>query len=615
MKATTITSNQARRGQQARTVRRLLPYLWPEGRMDLRARVLIAVVFLVAAKVAAVYVPLLLREAVDALGSGTEVALAVPLALLVAYGAARVLAIAFGEIRDGVFAKVAQHAIRAVALKTFRHLHRLSLRFHLDRQTGGLSRAVERGTKGIEFLLSFILFNILPTLFEIVLVCGILWVVFDWRYPAITLVTVGAYVCFTFAITELRLGFRRRMNDAESLANTKAIDSLLNFETVKYFGNEGHEAERYDKGLRRYEKAAVRSRVSLSGLNVGQAAIIAVGVTAIMVITAIGVVGGSKTVGDFVMVNAYLIQLAIPLNFLGYVYREMKQSLVDMEVMFDLLEDEPEIVSRPDAPALCRVGGAVSFENVSFGYDPRRPILKDVSFSVPAGKTVAIVGPSGAGKSTISRLLFRFYDTSAGRVLIDGQDVREVEQDSLRAAIGIVPQDTVLFNDSIGYNIAYGRPEASQADIVEAAKLARIHDFIEGLPEGYDTAVGERGLKLSGGEKQRVAIARTLLKTPAIFLFDEATSSLDSKTERDIQRSLHEVSRERTTLIIAHRLSTVVEADQIVVLEAGGIVERGRHADLLAKDGRYAEMWARQQAAASAGVKALPETAGIDAAQ
>ena len=597
MRPTTIDPKQIQLRNQVKTLRRLLPYLWPRERFDLRGRVLLAAALMLAAKVASVYVPLILREAVDALSLEDSALLAVPLGLLLAYGAARVLALAFGELRDAVFARVAQHAIRRVALQTFRHLHRLSLRVHLDRQTGGLSRAVERGTKGIEFLLSFVLFNIVPTVVEIAMICGILWVLFDWRFPAIALVTISLYVWFTFAITELRIAFRRRMNEADSDANTKAIDSLLNFETVKYFGNEAHEAQRYDTGLRRYEAAAIKSRTSLSALNVGQAAIISIGVTAIMVLTAFGVVGGSMTVGDFVMVNAYLIQVAIPLNLLGTVYREIKQSLVDMEVMFDLIDVPPEVTSPPDAPALTVAGGEVVFEHVDFGYDPRRPILRDVSFTVPAGKTVAIVGPSGAGKSTISRLLFRFYDVTAGRVLVDGQDVRAVQEASLRAAIGIVPQDTVLFNDTVLYNIAYGRPEANFEDVVEAARLARIHDFIEALPEGYETRVGERGLKLSGGEKQRVAIARTLLKGPCIFLFDEATSSLDTKTERAIQKSLREVSRDRTTLIIAHRLSTVVDADEILVLEAGRIVERGRHDDLLALAGRYATMWQRQQSA------------------
>ena len=597
MRPTTIDPKQIQLRNQVKTLRRLLPYLWPRERFDLRGRVLLAVALMLAAKVASVYVPLILREAVDALSLEDSALLAVPLGLLLAYGAARVLALAFGELRDAVFARVAQHAIRRVALQTFRHLHRLSLRFHLDRQTGGLSRAVERGTKGIEFLLSFVLFNIVPTVVEIAMICGILWVLFDWRFPAVALATISLYVWFTFAVTELRIAFRRRMNEADSDANTKAIDSLLNFETVKYFGNETHEAQRYDTGLRRYEAAAIKSRTSLSALNVGQAAIISIGVTAIMVLTAFGVVGGSMTVGDFVMVNAYLIQVAIPLNLLGTVYREIKQSLVDMEVMFDLIDVPPEVTSPPDAPALTVAGGEVVFEHVDFGYDPRRPILRDVSFAVPAGKTVAIVGPSGAGKSTISRLLFRFYDATAGRVLVDGQDVRAVQEASLRAAIGIVPQDTVLFNDTVLYNIAYGRPEANFEAVVEAARLARIHDFIEALPEGYETRVGERGLKLSGGEKQRVAIARTLLKGPSIFLFDEATSSLDTKTERAIQKSLREVSRDRTTLIIAHRLSTVVDADEILVLEAGRIVERGRHDDLLALAGRYATMWQRQQSA------------------
>ena len=491
---------------------------------------------------------------------------------------------------------MAQHAIRHAALATFRHLHALSLRFHLDRQTGGLSRAVERGTKGIEFLLSFVLFSIVPTLLEILLVCGILWWLFDWRFAGITLLAIGGFVAFTFRLTELRIAYRRAMNEADSAANTRAIDSLLNFETVKYFGNEAHEAERYDRGLRDYERAAVRSRVSLSALNTGQAIIISTGMTAIMVLAGLGVVGGTMTVGDFVMVNAYLIQVAMPLNLLGTVYREIKQSLVDMETMFDLLDVAPEVTARPGAPPLALSGGALVFEHVDFGYDPRRPILEDVSFAVPAGKTVAIVGPSGAGKSTIGRLLFRFYDVTGGRITLDGQDLREVTPDSLRAAIGIVPQDTVLFNDTVGYNIGYGRPAAGPDEVVQAARLARIHDFVEGLPDGYETRVGERGLKLSGGEKQRVAIARTLLKQPSIFLFDEATSSLDSKTEREIQQSLREVSAERTTLVIAHRLSTVVEADEILVLEAGRIVERGRHDALLAGGGRYAEMWRRQQA-------------------
>ncbi|MFQ6017137.1 MAG: ABCB family ABC transporter ATP-binding protein/permease [Kiloniellaceae bacterium] len=610
MRPTTIDPGQFHPGSQLRTLRHLLPYLWPRGRADLRLRVLLAVVMLVAAKAASVYVPIILRDAVDSLGPQPDGRIVVPLALLLAYGLARVLALGFAELRDALFARVAQHAMRRVALRTFRHLHGLSLRFHLDRQTGGLSRAIDRGTKGVEFLLFFVLFNVVPTLLEIALVCGILWHFFDWRFAAITLVTILGYVGVTFSITEWRIRLRRRMNVADNDANTKVVDSLLNYETVKYFGNEEHEARRYDWALRAYEQAAIKSRTSLSMLNVGQAVVIALGITLIMILAASGIAEGRLTVGDFVMVNAYLIQLAMPLNFLGTVYREIKQSLIDLDVMFDLVHSEPEVVDRPGARPLWVTGGAIAFDHVDFGYDPRRPILKDVSFTVPAGRTVAIVGPSGAGKSTVSRILFRFYDVTGGRVLIDGQDLREVTQESLRAAIGIVPQDTVLFNDSIYYNIAYGRPGAGREDVEAAAKMARIHDFVAALPDGYDTVVGERGLKLSGGEKQRVAIARTILKGPAILMFDEATSALDTKTEREIQESLNEVSKNRTTLVIAHRLSTVVEADEILVLDAGHIVERGRHDALLARGGAYAAMWRRQQKAAEE-ERARPEAAAV----
>lgn len=584
-----------------KTLKTLLPYLWPKDATNLRIRVVIALLLLAAAKATNVSVPLFYKEAVDALSlNETTGLIAVPIFLLVAYGLARVMAQAFGELRDAVFARVAQRAIRDVALKTFNHLHRLALRFHVQRQTGGLTRSIERGTKGIDFLLNFMLFNILPTLLEIVLVCGILWVMYDWTFAVVTFATIAGYIAWTLIVTEWRIKYRRRMNKSDNEANTKAVDSLLNFETVKYFTNEQHEAKRYDVALRAFEEASVQSKVSLSLLNIGQGAIISIGLIAVMIMAGYGVQDGSMTLGDFVLVNSYLMQLYMPLNFLGFVYREIKQSLIDMEHMFSLLDQEAEIADNEDAIDLPDGGGDVVFENVSFSYDERRPILKGVDFQVPAGKTCAIVGSSGAGKSTLSRLLFRFYDVSEGAVKIDGADIRSVKQNSLRQNIGIVPQDTVLFNDSVYYNIAYGRPDASPTEVEEAAKLARIHDFIMGLPDGYNTIVGERGLKLSGGEKQRVAIARTILKRPRILLFDEATSALDTHTEKEIQVSLREVSSGLTTLVIAHRLSTVVDADEIIVLDKGEIVERGNHGVLLEKDGAYAAMWAKQQEAAMA---------------
>jgi ABC-type transport system involved in Fe-S cluster assembly fused permease/ATPase subunit len=589
-----------------RTVATLLPYLWPRNATDLKIRVVIAIILLILAKLANVVVPVFYKQAVDALTPGNAVAaaLSVPVLLIVAYGVARALALAFGELRDAVFARVAQRAIRQVALKTFRHLHALSLRFHLERQTGGLSRAIERGTAGIEFLLTFSLFNIVPTIVEMALVTAILWTLYDFSFAAVIVLTILVYIAFTLGITEWRTKYVRQMNDTDAEANTKAIDSLLNYETVKYFGNEEHEADRFDRSRQRYERAAVRSKATLSMLNIGQGAVIAIGLVAVMIMAGQGVVEGRMTIGDFVLVNTYLVQLYMPLNFLGFVYREIRQSLVNMEQMFALLSINTEIADNPDAKPL-RIGeGVVEFKNVDFRYEANRAILHDVSFRVPAGQTVAIVGPSGAGKSTVSRILFRFYDVAAGSVTIDGQDIRNVTQKSLRAAIGIVPQDTVLFNDTIYYNIAYGRPAASREEIEHAAQLARIHDFISGLPDGYDTMVGERGLKLSGGEKQRVAIARTILKNPPILLFDEATSALDTQTEREIQNSLKEVSRARTTLVIAHRLSTVVDADEIIVLSAGRIVERGRHVELLARDGIYAAMWRRQQEAIERGLQA-----------
>lgn len=583
-----------------RAIRALTPYLWPRGDVELRARVVIALVLLVAAKVATVAIPAVFGRAVDTLEAGVSAGgvAAVPVVLLIGYGLLRVGQQGFAELRDFVFAKVGQRAIRRIALKVFQHLHGLALRFHMDRQTGGLSRAIERGIKGIDFLLRFMLFNILPTLVEIALVCGILWSLFGFLFSAITFVTVAIYVFFTLVFTEWRLKFRRAMNDSDSEANTKAIDSLLNFETVKYFGNEDHEARRYDVSMQRYEKAAVKSLTTLSLLNVGQGLIMAVGMTALLLLSASRVSDGTMTIGEFTAVNLYMMQLFQPLNFLGFVYREIKQSLVDMEQMFGLLDQNQEIEDAPGAVPLSVTDGVVRFEHVSFRYDPRKPVLRDVDFEVPSGNTVAIVGASGAGKSTISRLLFRFYDVDDGRITIDGQDIRDVAQSSVRAAIGIVPQDTVLFNDSIFYNIQYGRPDASPAEVEEAARLAQVHDFVMALPDGYNTRVGERGLKLSGGEKQRVAIARTILKAPKILLFDEATSALDTHTEREIQAALEQVSADRTTLVIAHRLSTVVNADEIIVLDDGVIVERGRHAELLEQNGMYADLWQRQQAAA-----------------
>lgn len=581
--------------KQLQTLKTLVPFLWRDERPDLKVRVVLALCALGVAKLINILSPQFYGRAVDQLTNPENMVIAIPVAMLLAYGLARLMTVVFQELREALFARVAQNAIRTVALQTFQHLHALSLKYHLERQTGGLSRVIERGVKGIEFLLNFTLFNILPTLFEIFLVCGVLWYMFDVWYALVTFFTIGSYIAFTLIVTEWRLKYRRQMNDKDSEANTKAIDSLLNFETVKYFGNEAHEASRYDNAMHGYENAAVKSITSLSVVNIGQGGIIAGGMVALLMMAASGVADGSMTIGDLVMVNTYLLQLYLPLNFLGFVYRQIRQSLTDMDDMFELLDVEQEVSDKENASVVKLTGGVIRFDDVSFGYDSRRPILQNVSFCVENGKTLAIVGPSGAGKSTISRLLFRFYDVNEGQISLDGQDMRDVTQKSLRAAIGIVPQDTVLFNDTVYYNIAYGNPAASEEEVYKAAKLAKIHDFIESLPDGYKSMVGERGLKLSGGEKQRVAIARTILKNPEVLLFDEATSALDTATEREIQTSLREVSRGRTTLIIAHRLSTVVDADQIIVLEQGQIIERGKHQELLDLAGVYAEMWAKQQ--------------------
>ena len=576
------------------TIKTLLPYLWVY-----KWRVLLALLCLVGAKLANVGVPLILKKLVDAMtitAAHPQALLVLPVGLLVAYGLLRLSTTLFTELREFLFARVTQRAVRTIALQVFRHLHALSLRFHLNRQTGGMTRDIERGTRSVGSLISYTLFNILPTLVEITLVLGYLVLHYDIWFTVITAVALVSYIAFTVLVTNWRTHFRRTMNDLDSKANTKAIDSLINYETVKYFGNEDYEAKRYDEGLQRYESAAVKSQTSLSLLNTGQSLIIATAVTLILWRATVGVINGSMTLGDLVLVNAFMIQLYIPLNFLGVIYREIKQSLADMERLFSLLNENREIADTPEAKPLVTRGAAVRFSHVDFSYEAKRQILFDVDFQIPAGTTTAVVGHSGSGKSTLSRLLFRFYEVDGGSITIDGQDLRTITQDSLRAAIGIVPQDTVLFNDTIEYNIAYGKPGASKDAIVAAAKAASIHDFIESLPDGYNSMVGERGLKLSGGEKQRVAIARTLLKDPAILIFDEATSALDSKAEQAIQSQLKEIAKNRSTLVIAHRLSTVADAQQILVLDHGRIVERGTHPQLLVLDGLYAQMWQRQQA-------------------
>lgn len=576
-------------GNDLKTLRSLAPFLW-----EYRVRVVLALTFLVLAKVANVGIPLMLKDIVDALDRD-DVALVLPLGLLLGYGALRLASSLFNELRDAVFARVRHGAMRKVAVRVLDHLHRLSLRYHLERKTGGISRDIERGTRSVSSLLNYMVFSILPTLVEVTLIAGILLKQYSVWYAVITFVSVITYIFFTFRITEWRMKYRVKMNATDSKANTQAIDSLINYETVKYFGNEPHEVARYDASLEEWEDAAVKSQTSLSALNVGQATIIALGVTSIMILASSGVVEGDLSIGDLVLINAFLLQLFIPLNFLGIVYSQLKHAIADMQLMFDVLEKRPEIEDAPDAIPLDVRDGEVRFDRVSFAYDPDRPILKDVSFTIPAGHRLAVVGPSGAGKSTLARLLFRFYDVNEGCILIDGHDIRSVTQQSLRAAIGIVPQDTVLFNDTLRYNIGYARQDANFDEIQQAAKLANIHDFIISLPKGYDTVVGERGLKLSGGEKQRVAIARAILKNPKILVFDEATSNLDSHSEQIILESLRSAAQNHTTLVIAHRLSTIIDADRILVMQDGRIVEHGTHAQLLGQTGVYAHLWELQQ--------------------
>ena len=579
-----------------RTIRRVGPYLWPKDTPWVRHRVTLSLVLLMVAKLIAVGTPLLYKSAVDTLGGDVPDLALGAIGLTVAYGMARLMNVGFQQLRDGVFARVGQRALRALALETFTHIHRMSMRYHITRKTGGLSRIIERGVKGVDFLLRFLLFSIGPLVLELMMIAGILFYLFDVWYLAVVAVTIALYVWFTFAVTEWRVKLRREMNAQDTDANQKAIDSLLNFETVKYFGAESREARRYDHAMQHYEAAAVKTATSLAFLNFGQSVLITSGLVAVMVMAAIGVQKGAMTVGEFVMVNAYMIQITMPLNFLGTVYREIRQSLVDMGQMFDLLGQPPEVTDRPGAKDIVVTGGVVELHDIRFGYDATRPILKGVSLKVGAGENVALVGPSGSGKSTIGRLLFRFYDVTGGALTIDGQDLRDVTQNSLHRAIGVVPQDTVLFNDTIRYNIAYGRDGATEDEIIAAARSAQIHDFISRLPEGYETMVGERGLKLSGGEKQRVGIARTLLKNPPILLLDEATSALDTETEAEIQSALRVAAEGRTVITIAHRLSTIADADRIVVLQDGAVMESGTHDDLLARQGRYAQLWQRQQA-------------------